>query len=718
VDAVTESFFSQTWYRVAQLRPHIHPHVDVHRHRYRGATWYVLHDQVTGRVHRFTPATYLLIGNMNGELTLDEIWKTAASQLGENAPSQDEVIRLLSQLHSTDLMQSDDASEASELLERLNKRRWNLLSRNFKNPMAITLSLVDPDWILDKLIALVRPLGAKFFVVLWLTLVVPAAVLLALHWQEWSEALPERALAAENLFLLALVFPVVKLLHELGHGLMVKAFGGAVHDAGVIFLVFMPVPYVDASASLSFRSKYRRALVGAAGMLVELALAAVAVYVWLFSELGLVRAMALDVILIAGFSTLVVNGNPLLRFDGYYILSDLLEIPNLGSRSGRYWGATLERLLFDVQTRRPDSVSRSEVPWLLAYAPLAYVYRMIVFFGIALFVATEYLAVGVAIAIWSLFISFVLPVGRIAKHLLNSPTLRDRRGRAVAISVAGGLALAAVVMLVPAPLATVSEGVVWLPEDAQVRAGTGGFIRSLQVASGSKVQSGDALFQLAQPSLATQLLAQQQRVAAVETRLRAEEANDRVKAAVTRQELEAERSESRRLSIRVERLVVRSPRAGTFVALNPDDVEGRYVQEGAMIGFVIGDEPRIVRAVVRQDNIELVRNRLRQVHAKIVDRLPESFEAFIIREVPAAGNALPSRALGAAGGGRLATDPKDNDGNTAMERVFQFDMRLSPLPGDVNYGTRVYLRFNHDWEALGWQWHRRLRQLFLSYFNA
>ncbi|WP_247386055.1 MULTISPECIES: peptidase M50 [unclassified Bradyrhizobium] len=715
---MSESFFSATWYRAAQLKPQLHPHVEVHRHRYRGVTWYVLHDHATGRVHRFTPATYLLIGNMNGERTLDELWKAAATQLEENAPSQDEVLRLLSQLHSADLMQSGDAPETSGLLERLEKRRWMRLTRNFKNPLAISVSLIDPDRMLSRLVDLMRPFGARPFALLWLAIVVPAAFLLAIHWQEWSASLPERTLAAENLLLLALMFPVVKFLHELGHGVIVKAYGGAVHDAGLMFLIFMPVPYVDASASLSFRSKYARALVGAAGMLTELALAGIAVHVWLFAETGVVRAAALDVVLIAGLSTIVVNGNPLLRFDGYYILTDLLEIPNLGSRSNRYWATMIEHRLFGVQPPRTSSVLPSERHWLLLYAPLAYIYRFIVFIGIALFVSTEYLAIGGAIAAWSLFTGFIAPLGRIVRHLVTSPTLNDRRGRAIGVSVAACLSMAGLILLVPAPLVTVGEGVVWLPEDAQVRAGTSSFVERLEMASGSQVRGGDKLFQLTEPALAAQIVAQAQRVAEVETRLRSEFVSDRPKAAVTLQELEAERSELQRLTVRVERLVVRSPRAGIFVALKPEDSAGRWVQEGSMLGFIMADEPRTVRVVVRQDDIELVRGHLRTADAKIVDRLATTFAASIIREVPAAGNALPSKALGVNGGGRLANDPRDADGNTAMERVFQFDMRLSPAPVDLYYGTRIYLQFRHDWEALGFQWYRRLRQVFLSHFDA
>ena len=275
---------------------------------------------------------------------------------------------------------------------------------------------------------------------LWLALVLPAMVLFVLHWQEWSDSLPERVLAAENIVLLILVFPLVKFLHELGHGLVVKAYGGTVHDAGIMLLIFMPVPYVDASASLSFRSKYHRALVGSAGMLVEVAVAALAVYVWMVAELGIVKAAALDVILVAGLSTLVVNGNPLLRFDGYYILSDLLEIPNLGSRSNSLWATLIEQFLFGVKPSRANSILPSERPWMFVYAPLSYVYRTFVFFGIAIFVATEFLSIGIAIALWSFFLTFVVPIAKIVRHLLVSPTLRGKRGRAVAVSVVSTLA--------------------------------------------------------------------------------------------------------------------------------------------------------------------------------------------------------------------------------------------------------------------------------------
>src|SRR4029077_13640502 len=175
--------------------------------------------------------------------------------------------------------------------------------------------------------------------------------------------------------MMSVSFLVLKALHELGHGYAVKAFGGTVHEIGIMFLVFAPMPYVDASAASEFRSKWQRALVGAAGMLVEVFIAALALYVWLAVEQGLVRAFAYNVIVVAGISTVIFNGNPLLRYDGYYILSDLLEIPNLAQRATRYWGHLVYSYLFRTEGQE-FSGTPGERAWFLFYAPSAFAYRM------------------------------------------------------------------------------------------------------------------------------------------------------------------------------------------------------------------------------------------------------------------------------------------------------------------------------------------------------
>ena len=155
------------------------------------------------------------------------------------------------------------------------------------------------------------------------------------------------------------MFPLIKALHELGHATAKRAGGGEVHDMGVMLLVLMPVPYVDASSANVLRSRWQRALIGAAGMLVELFVAALAFYVWLLVEPGLLRAVCFNVMLVAGVSTLIFNGNPLLRYDAYYILADLIELPNLASAVGALLGLpgrALRAAACATRPRRPTAV--------------------------------------------------------------------------------------------------------------------------------------------------------------------------------------------------------------------------------------------------------------------------------------------------------------------------------------------------------------------------
>jgi putative peptide zinc metalloprotease protein len=210
--------------------------------------------------------------------------------------------------------------------------------QNLKSPMSLRIPLVDPDAFLTRTVGYFRPLFGTSGLLLWLALVLPAVVLAGEHWAELTGNIADRVFATENLLLLSLCYPLVKIVHELGHGYAAKLNGREVREMGVMFLLFYPVPYVDASAANALRDKKQRALIGAAGMVSELAVAALATYAWVLLEPGLARAIAFNVMLIAGVSTLLVNGNPLLRFDGYYILADLIEVPNLGARANKYWG--------------------------------------------------------------------------------------------------------------------------------------------------------------------------------------------------------------------------------------------------------------------------------------------------------------------------------------------------------------------------------------------
>ncbi len=713
------SFFSDGWYRVDGLKPALLPQVRLHRHRYRGDVWYVLEDRLSGRSHRFTPAAYRIVGRMDGRRTIGEIWRTVSTELGEDAPTQDDVITLLAQLHASDLLRSEMTPDTDELLKRQTKQSRMLLWQNLLSPVSFRVPLFDPDRFLGATVGLIRPLVGWLGVVLWLALVVPAVMVAGAHWQELTGNLFDRVLSVDNLLILALCYPVIKALHELGHGYVTKAFGGEVHEIGVMFLVFFPVPYVDATSAAAFRSRWRRAAVGVAGIVVETAIAAAAIYAWTALQPGFARAIAFNVILIAGVSTVLVNGNPLLRFDGYYVLADLLAAPNLGPRANRYVGYLTDRYVFGADGMRPFAATWGERVIFLVYAPLSFLYRLLVMAGIALFIVGKFFVVGILLAAWSLLLTLVVPAAKGIWHVATSPLLRRTRRRAVAITVAAvGGALAAL-LLIPAPMSTEAEGVVWLPQDAYVRAGTDGFVSAIDAARNSDVAAGAPLFELEEPAFAAKLTMLRWHTREIELKLQQYVAADPVLAEVTRLELDQARAQYDREVERTARMTVASPRAGRFVPARPlADVVGRHVDEGELLGYVLPDKPETVRVVVTQANIDLLRRRLTRVTLKPREDLGAAYPSSVIREVPAAGFALPSPALGRFGGGTVATDPRDPHGVTALARVFQFDLDLPEEMEDADFGSRVLVRFDHTMEPVGLQIYRRVRQLLLARFNA
>jgi putative peptide zinc metalloprotease protein len=713
-----ESLFSASWYRVADLKPRLRGHARIHRHRYRGEMWYALQDMASGRVHRFAPSSYLVIGLMDGRRTVQEIWAAALTRLGDDAPTQDEMIQLLSQLHNADVLQCDVPTDIAELFQRHERVERGKLLNQLMSPLWWRIPLVDPEWLLSRLLPWVRPLFGLTGIALWVTVVGAAFVLAATHWADLTTDLLDRLLALRSLVVLWLVFPFLKAFHETAHGLATKAFGGEVHDMGVMILVFSPLPYVDASSASAFPSKWHRIIVGAAGMMVELFLAGLALFVWLAAEPGIVRTVAYNIILIAGFSTIVFNANPLLRYDGYYILADFLEIPNLYTRSGAYLGYLCQRYLFGNRDAEEPLASGSERAWFAVYATSAFAYRILVIGGIAFMLLGKFFYIGV-VAVAFLVVGWLgVPLWGGLRFLFTSPHLRRVRTRAFTVCLLLGLAAVVMVGFVPVPSRTTAEGVVWVPEEALVRAGVDGFMVRVVARPGSRVRPGDILIECRDPELKarTQVLAA--RLTEFRARYDQQRPTDRIKASQVLDDIRYVEEDLARARAQLAELTIRSHADGTFIVPEAQDLPGRFVRRGAMLGYTVNLDRTTVRAVVSQANIDLVQQRTKAVEVRLSERLGETSPAVILRRVPGASDRLPSPALGLSGGGRVVVDPRDTQGVTTMEKIFQVDLELPSRLSLLNIGSRVYVRFDHGWEPLAAQWSRELRQLFLARLNV
>lgn len=708
---------SNSWYRVAALKPRLRSHARLHRHRYRDEVWYLLQDPVSNRVHRFTPAARLVIAAMDGKRTVEDLWELANKRLGEDAPTQDEIINLLGQLHAVDLLQSDVTPDVGEVFDRGEREQKALSRRTYMNPMSIRIPLWDPDSFLNRYREMIRLLWSRWGALLWLAVVLPALILVPVHWQELTHNFSDRVLAVDNLFMLWLVFPLIKALHELGHASATKAGGGEVHDMGLILLVLIPVPYVEASAASVFKSKYERAMVGAAGMIVELFIAALAFYLWMLSEPGAMRAMLFNVMLIAGVSTLAFNGNPLLRYDAYYILADLIEMPNLANRSLRYWEYIIKRYVIGIADAEQPQATRGEQAWFMFYGPASAIYRVLVTIAIAIFIAGRFFVIGVILAIWAVVVMAVVPLVKGIRYLLDSPTLHVQRRRAIAITAGIVTTLMVFLFVVPMPFRSNAEGVIWFSDEAMVRAGANGFVGEYLAAPGSRVSKGDALIRCYDPTLEARVSWSKAKVAELEAAYAGEFVADRAKANIIRDQMASEKVAFARISEQAEGLVVRANTDGVFIAPQADNIPGRYYHKGDLLGYVVEKGQPLARVVVAQDAVDMVRVATDRVTVRNVHRADTVSEGRIVRQAPGGIEYLPSRALSTDGGGLIATDPRDQKGAKVLQRMFQFDIELMDNSDPAFFGERVYVRFTHEMEPLGLQWYRSIRLLFLSHFN-
>jgi putative peptide zinc metalloprotease protein len=710
---------SKSWYRVAELKPRLRSQAVVEPRHYREQLWYVLHDQSTARHFQFTPTAWYLISQMDGTRTLQSIWDAALNKLGEaSVPSQDEIIQLLGRLHSTDVLHCDVSPDTQELFRRYQQAQSVTRKRRYMTPLSQRWSLVDPDKFLQRALPLVKPLFSWQAGLLWLLVVASALILAASHWTALSSHIFDTTLAPRNWVLLWLCFPLLKALHELGHAFAVKVWGGEVHSMGVALLVLAPVPFVDASAASAFPAKSKRILVSAAGMMVEVFIASLALFLWLAVEPGIIRDIAAVVMFIAGLSTLLFNANPLLKFDGYYMLVDAIEIPNLATRANRYYGYLIERYGFGLGEARSPVTAPGETAWFACYGIAAFCYRLLIAFSIILFVAGKFFFVGVILALWASVSMLLMPLFKTVSFVLASPRIARQRTRAISTSLAVVIAVSSVVGFLPMPFWTRVDGVVWMPEQAQVRAGVAGNITKLLATPGEQVEVGDQLFASEDPFLSHRVEILTAQAKELNNRYHALRSVDRVQAEIIDQQRQSKRAELSQAQQQLDKQLTVAAVAGTFIVPTDQDLPGSYVEQGQLLGYVARQQDTSVRVVVSQADISLVRHRTQDVQIKFSSRLADSVTARVEREIPAANFNLPSKVLGSAGGGQILVDPDDERGRRAQQKVFQLDLAFVDQIPRVYFGERVQVRFNHGKVPLAQQWYRSIRQLFLRSFGV
>lgn len=713
---MSASLFSPSWYRVSGIRFRLRNHAEIHRHTYRGQLWYVLQDLASGQFHRFTPEAYQIIGKLDGVQTLQDVWDAACKRLDEDMPTQDELISLVSKLYRANILKSDVAPNIDDLKTRHKAIIRKKFLQKIKSPLGIRVPLLDPDAFLNKTKHIVNPVFSQAGFCVWFIVVSYALLMAGINLKGLTTNISDQVLGLQNLLVMALIYPIVKLIHEFGHAYALKRWGAEVHEMGVMFLVFFPVPYVEASEATSFPNKHHRMVVGAIGIIVESFLAALAMIVWMYAEPGAVRSIAFNVMIISGVSTLLFNGNPLLKFDAYYVLADYLEIPNLGARSNQYVGYLIKKKLVRVKDLDSPAHSTREGWWLFLYSITSFLYRFFVMLAIALFVASEYFFLGVLVAIWSIYLSFIQPLLKIIVMPMTDQQLMSKKKRVYAMGAGFIMAIVVIFGFIPFPHSTSTHAVFQATEKNFVRAEVEGFVTELAATPGTFVKEGDLLLRTEAPDLLAEAAILKAQVSEAEARYQAN-LKDTNRSEIIRREIEYLAKEYERKVEREASLQIHSKQSGIFNLPDDNPLIGSYVRRGQLIAYVVDFKMMPAIALINEDSIDKVLNNTLSIEVRLASASEDSYTATVMRVTPSSSYDLPSPVFTVEAGGLIAADPRETQQLRAFSRHFFVELSIVDAPQKF-LEERVYVVFKHDPEPLFYRWYRDIRRVFLRQLDV
>ena len=704
------STFSEVWYRVAHQSVTLRSQVKITRQFFRGEKWYVLEDPFNNQFFRLRPAAYDFLVRLNSRQTVEETWLECLKLNPDTAPGQEEVIQLLSQLYHANLIHYELPADSEKFFERYKKRKSKETRATLLNIMFAKFPFLDPNDFLERVKPYIRFFFNPVTLFIWLGMVA-YAVKLALD--NWTELLDQgqSVLAPKNLFLLYTCVIVIKVCHEFGHAFLCKKYGGEVHKMGIMLMLFTPIPFIDASSSWAFTSKWQRISVAFGGILVELFIAAIAMVIWANTGDGLIHNLAYNVVFLASVTTVLFNGNPLLRYDGYYMLSDLLEIPNLTSRSTRQLFYLSQRFLLRIKKAKSAANNFIEACWLVFYGITSLIYRIVVFAGIILFVANQFLILGIIMAAICLVSWALTPLCRFANYLWTNPQLERNRFQAITNTGVLFCALFIALGLMPFPNYFHAPGVVQAKEFSQISNEYPGFIEEIFVRSGSYVNKGQPLFRLKNETLGFDLRSAEAKLKEVKALYLSALKNEAENLAPIERQLEVLKDQVNHYKTRIQSLTVRAPHRGIWVAPQVDEYEGMWSERGNPIGYVVNNDSYYFSSIVSQnDASRLFSETIPDARVRLVGESEHKIPVFDQRVIQGEQSQLPSAALGFYGGGDIAVS--NQDATQSSEPFFEVRSYMANIP-EVNeiHGRTGRIRFKLSSEPLFSQWSRSLWQL-------
>ncbi len=497
--------------RPLQLRRR--PDLESKKHRYHGRAYWVVKEPVGLNYYRFHEEEFAILNMLDGNISLQQIKERFQAEFAPQRITLQDLQQFVGMLHRSGLVISQANGQGRQLRRRGDQKKKKELLGKLSNIFALRFRGIDPEKILNVL----NPFTWWLFTVPALIIVamfgLSAIMLVLINFQEFQTKLPtfEQFFAAHNWLYLGATMGIVKVLHEFGHGLSCKRYGGECHEMGFMFLVFTPCLYCNVSDSWMLPNKWHRVFIGAAGMYVELILATIATYLWWFSQPGMVNFLCLSVMFICSVSTVVFNGNPLLRFDGYYILMDILEIPNLRQKASEILKRSFQKYCLGLELQENPFLPQRKQFWFALYTVASIIYRWVVVFSIMMFlmkVLEPYglEALGRVVAVTGLAGMIIQPIWQSIKFFRTPGRASKMKRKNVLTSLTIATACIAGICFIPLPF-HVDCAVVIEPQDArQVFAMVPGRLVKWNKKPGDRVEAGETIAELENSDLQYQLV--------------------------------------------------------------------------------------------------------------------------------------------------------------------------------------------------------------------
>lgn len=659
--------------------------LDVSRHLFRGEPSYVVRDPVTFASHRFDPADYEILVRVRAHHTLGDIFDELCAAGKANPVDAERFYQFIMELHRLGFLRlplTDDKLLYRRFLNKERAKRRALLG----SLLFLRVPLWNPNAFLDRTMHWARPLFTPAAFVLWLVLIVAAGYVLWMRHADFIEPL-QGLLVTHNLALMWLTLIVLKTFHEFGHAYACKHFGGHVPEMGAYFILFTPCAYVDATACWGFPRPRDRVIVCLAGMYVESILAAIATFVWATTGPSLTHSIAHKAIFLAGVITVLFNINPLMRYDGYYVLSDVLGIPNLRARANAFLFAVLKRVFLGLPVGDREPGFRLRMT-LLLFGTAAALYRVTLLFAIAAVFVSKAFLLGMVLAIGYLAKALFGTARRLMDYLWHAEETAPVRAHAVAMGVLVLVVLPAASVFVPIPSRIYARGVVAAEAETTVHTRQPGFVTAVHSAWGSPVASGQVLADLQNDALQESIAQAQADIAAAQTRRDAFLLKEPTRALQEEHRLAALRTTLYERVQHQSELRITAPVSGKLITGLHARQIGTFLPEGSPVALLASGLWR-VKAILDEDEYARARPRIGdRVEFRAVGDAGPTRTGCVVEVAPAGSRAISLTALTQLAGGDVAVDPQTRE---ATQPYFAITVALDHA-ADLRHGVTGRLR--------------------------